>query len=234
MQVTSKGAGPSRRWAAACAVAVTAGAFGVAAPAAAAPERTTETVTDLVSVWASDQYDRAVFVNTTREQFCRPEKAQWEQDLFDWFAGGQEGEPPAFPGDEGAVPITFEAQRVAADNYKSSFTAKVPVEVWTFEVGKSTAAGNLFGPCLDTDGLDDATREPLESAGMLQAAGSGMWAGADNDAFGTGPRSNVWGTMLDAELSGPDGGYRLKANESNHSIDGEYKAGSVWVLLKPR
>jgi hypothetical protein len=226
------GRGQRRRRLAAGAAATVLGMTAGVAPAVAAPDRVEETVTDLFAIWASERYDRAVFVNTTRDEACSPEIAQFEQDLYDWFAGGQVGDPPEFPGLEASEPVTFTQQRVATDNVKAGFEQAVPVELWTFETGKTW--GNLFSPCLDTDGFDDATGQPLEEAGALVASGTGTWVGYDNDRFGTGPRSNVWGSRLMADLSGPNGEWKLSAHESNHSIDGEYKAGGIWFLLSPR
>jgi hypothetical protein len=113
-----------------------------------------------------------------------------------------------------------------------SFDAEVPVEVWTFEEGTSSALQNLIAPCVDTDGIDDLTGETLEP-GALLTEGNGSWSAQDNDAFGTGTRTNVWSDRIHADLSGPGGDYRYQGRIWNQDRRGEYR-GTAQFLLQGR
>ena len=118
---------------------------------------------------------------------------------------------------------------VGSGNIRVSFDATVPVELWTFEEGKSTALENLTSPCIDTDGLLDGTNTAI-AAGELFAAGAGSWSFMDNDGMGTGPRSNVWADTIDAMVSGPSGDYRYGVTFKNHVVRGEYSGSATFTL----
>jgi len=144
-------------------------------------------------------------------------------------ARGEVGDPPEFPVTLGAIPLEASAKDVGTGNVRFAFKESVPVELWTFEGGKSAAEGNLVAPCLDTDGIVDPTAIPVAS-GELFATGWGTWSVKDNDQFGTGPRSNVWGDRITAALSGPGDDYRYSAVFTNHVVRGEYTGSATFTL----
>ena len=132
-----------------------------------------------------------------------------------------------------AEPITITEKAVGSGNLRVSFTATVPIELWTFEEGKSTSLGNLWAPCIDTDGLIDGTDSAI-AAGELFAAGTATWSFKDNDFEGTGPRTNIWGDRIAATVTGPTGDYSYTAVFKNQARDFEYLKGSASFTLKPR
>jgi len=203
----------------------------VVVPAHADPAETFP-LDDTVATIADDVNELVVFGNTTRQTFCTAEQVAAENAFLEWVQGGEQGDPPEFPVQLGAVPLEASAKDVGTGNVRFAFGGLVPVELWTFEEGKSTAQENLVGPCIDTDGLMDLTDTPVAS-GELFAAGQGSWVFKDNDAFGTGPRSNVWGDRLTADLSGPGGSYRYSLALTNHTVRGEY-SGSASFTLRAR
>ena len=107
----------------------------------------------------------------------------------------------------------------------------VHVELWTFEEGKSWDAGNLLGPCIDTDGLVDLTGEVI-APGELFASGEGDFSIRDNDFFQGGPRTNIWGETLSAEVSGSDGDYSYTFVGKNQARGGEYVKGAARFHLR--
>ena len=203
--------------------------LGVATvPAHAAPPDTF-TLDDAISTIADDTHDLVAFVNTSRSRFCSAEQLAAENAFLAWVAGGEVGDPPQFPMQTGTVPLAATAKDVATGNIRFAFAGSVPVEMWTFEAGKSTTLGNLVAPCVDTDGIDDATGGPV-AAGQFFAAGDGTWAFKDNDAEGTGPRSNVWGDRISASVSGPGGDHVWTATFKNHTVRGEYSGTATFTL----
>jgi hypothetical protein len=201
-------------------------------PAAADPP-TTFIVDDFVATIADGSNDLVAFVNTTREDFCTDEMVAAENALRDWVLGGEVGDPPEFPVALGATPMTITEKLVGSGNIRASFDAMVPIELWTFEEGKSPSLDNLWSPCIDTDGLVDGTDETI-AAGELFAAGSARWSGKDNDLEGSGPRTNIWGDRIAATVSGPTGDYSYTVVFKNQGRDFEYIKGSASFVLKPR
>ena len=173
------------------------------------------TVTDTYGQWVSPG-DRAMFLNSPRADYCTPEMIAFELAVRDWDLSGQpEGGFPEFPGYE-APPITITLKDVGTGNVRGSFSAQVPVELWAFEPGKTSDAAG-YGPCTDTDGKDDATGDSLGFTPTLFASGPGTWNGKDNDFFGAGPRSNVWGGVVSATLTGPTGTTALRFSFRQHT-----------------
>ena len=173
------------------------------------------------------------FVNTTRDDFCTDEMIAAENAFRDWVLGGEVGEPPEFPAVLAAEPITITEKNVGSGNIRASFTGTVPIELWTFEVGKSPSLGNIWAACIDTDGLTDGTDDAI-AAGELFAAGTATWSGKDNDLQGSGPRTNIWGDRIAATVSGPTGDYSYTVVFKNQGRDFEYLRGSENFALKPR
>lgn len=188
---------------------------------------------DVVATIADDVNEVVVFGNTTRDAFCTPEMVAAENAFLAWLVGGQVGDPPEFPVALGATQPVATAKDVGGGNVRFSFEGTVPVELWTFEEGKSPAEGNIIAPCIDTDGLLDGTSTPI-GAGELFAAGEGTWTFKDNDAEGAGPRTNVWGDRIVASLSGPGGDYTYTVVFKNQGRDGEYLKGSASFTLHAR
>ncbi len=200
----------------ACAAALALGP----APATAESPQFDVTFPNALLVRIDVTYDLLVFVNTTREAYCVPEVVAVEEAYVEWVEGGQQGPPPQYPADlEAAVPLEVTAQVVGQDNLRIKGSATVPVELWTFEEGKSVAAGNLTRPCLDTDGVEDGTGLPI-GPGALLAAGEGTYTKWDNDGFVSGPRADVWSDTVDAELSGPAGDYAYRGRVRFVAKDG--------------
>lgn len=163
---------------------------------------TTTEVTDLYRQFVAPG-DMAMFVNSPRDDYCTDAIVAWELDLRLWVLGGFIGDRPPFPGYEaGLIPVTL--QDVARGNVRASFSAQVPVELWEFEPGKTTDAPGV-GACIDTDGLDDESGESLGFQPTLFGEATGTFSGKDNDLFGDGPRSNVFGDTVRAKLTGPSG-----------------------------
>lgn len=212
-------------------LALLAATTAMAAPAHADPETATVTVDDAWAILADGDNERVAFVNTSREAFCTPEQVAAENAFLAWLQGGEQGDPPEFPAVLGEVPVTFEVHAIAAGTLRATALTEVPVSLWTFEDGKSWAAGNLVGPCLDTDGLVDGTTETV-AAGAFQGAGTGWWGLKDNDWAGAGPRANVWGDRLTARLSGPAGELSYAVDLKNLAKSGEYLRGSSAFRLR--
>lgn len=170
---------------------------------------TTTDVTDLYGQLVAPG-DMAMFVNSPRDgdssgrdAYCTDAIVEYEYAVRSWILAGFEGDPPPFPGYvAGSIPLKF--KDVARGNIRASFSAQVPVELWEFEPGKTTDAAGA-GACIDTDGLHDETRKPLAFKPTLFAKGMGTYSGKDNDRFGAGPRSNVFGDTVRATLTGPSG-----------------------------
>ncbi|WP_392544190.1 hypothetical protein [Oryzobacter telluris] len=205
------------------AAAVAVVALGAPQAGAGTPQ-TTVVETERYFILADHVNNVVAFVNTTRDVACRPEVAAAEAALFAWIQGGEVGDPPEFPATEGAVPIEFSVHELRRGNLVASASTRVPVELWTFEEGKSPQAGNLFGPCFDTDGLVDGTSDPIEPGSML-ASGTGTWTYLDNDWSGSGPRSNPFGDRIVASLSGDGGDYSYTVQLKNLVVRGEYARG---------
>jgi hypothetical protein len=166
----------------------------------------------------------AAFVNTTRDTYCTPEIVEFENALVDWLQPGALGDPPTFPGHLADKPVTATLMAVGGGNFRLTSSTQVPVELWTFEGGKSRAAGNLVAPCVDTDGLVDGSNSQTKP-GELFAAGPGTLESKDNDANGTGPRTNIWGDRLTASLSGPGGNYTYRMAHTNQGRPDDYIKG---------
>ena len=207
--------------------------LGVGIVPASADPAVTFAVDDVVATIADDTNDLVAFANTTRAGFCTDEQVAAEMAFYDWFIGGEVGDPPEFPVAVGATEVMITEKDVGSGNIRVSFDATVPVELWTFEEGKSTQLENLRSPCIDTDGLVDGTNTVI-AAGELFAAGTGHWSFMDNDGMGTGPRTNVWGDKIDAMVSGPSGDYRYGVTFKNQARDGEYVKGSATFSLRAR
>jgi hypothetical protein len=201
-------------------------------PAAAGPP-TTFVADDFVATIADGTNDLVAFVNTTRDDFCTDEMVAAENAFRDWVLGGEVGDPPEFPAVVGATPITVTEKEVGSGNLRGSFDATVPIELWTFEEGKSPSLDNLWFPCIDTDGLIDGTDTAI-AAGELFAAGTARWSAKDNDLEGSGPRTNIWGDRIMAMVSGPTGDYSYTVVFKNQARDGEYLKGSANFALKAR
>ena len=146
----------------------------------------------------------------------------YELAVRDYFGLPEEerGDFPTFPGYT-ATEITLKGKEVGTGNERLTFSAQVAVELWEFEPGKTSDAAG-YGACIDTDGLDDETGNPLDESGnpfepTLFASGTGTWSGKDNDRFGAGPRSNVWGDTLAATLTGDSGTTSLRFKAQHHS-----------------
>jgi hypothetical protein len=200
-------------------------------PAAAMPQEQWE-LTDVFIIQVDADNNLAAFINQTRQTYCTADVVAFERALLDWINGGFVGAPPPYPGKDGLETLTATAQQVGQGPVRLSFDAEVPVELWTFEEGKSPALENLVAPCIDTDGVDDLTGDPLEP-GAFVAGGSGSWSAHDNDAFGTGTRTNVWSDRIHADLSGPGGDYRYQGRLWNQDRRGEYR-GTAQFLLQGR
>ena len=213
-------------------VSAAAAAAALTAPAAADPA-TTFVADDVLAVIADGTHDLVAFVNTTRDNFCTAEMVAAENAFRDWVLGGEEGDPPQFPAVVAAAPITITEKIVGSGNIRSSFTGTVPIELWTFEAGKSPSLENLWGACIDTDGLLDGTNDAL-APGELFAAGTATWSAKDNDLQASGPRTNIWGDRIAASVAGPTGDYSYSAAVKNQARGGEYVKGSGSFSLKPR
>lgn len=201
------------------------------APAQAAPAETF-TLDDVVATIADDANEMAAFVNSSRATFCTAEQVAAENAFLEWLLGGEVGDPPQFPQAVAAMPLVAREKAVGTGNFRFSFAGPVPLELWTFEVGKSAAEGNLIAPCIDTDGILDLTTTQIGGAALF-ASGAGSWSFKDNDATGAGPRSNVWGDRISASLSGPGGEYTYGIVFTNHVVRGEY-TGSASFTLRQR
>jgi hypothetical protein len=207
---------------------------GAATPASADPPVGTVTLEDAWTIRADGTNELAAFVNITREAFCTPEEVAAEQAFLEWLRAGAVGEPPGdYPYAPAAVLLDMTVQDVGRGNLRAMGSATVPVELWTFEAGKSWAAGNLVSPCLDTDGVDDTTGAGITS-GALLAAGSGLYALKDNDWAGTGPRTNVWSEALTAAVTGGSVDYTYTFDQKNMQREGEYLKGADRFTLKAR
>jgi len=184
-----------------------------AAPAQAGPAES-ETVTDIFAQWPDDQNELVVFANSTRASYCTPAMVQFELAVIAWDQGGQVGPFPEPPVYVAPAPMTVTAKDVG-QNTRFSFQGTVPIELWTFEGGKGR--DNIgVGACTDTDGVLDGSATPVAPSSMF-AAGSGKWTFKDNDEFGDGPRSNVWGDTIRANVSGPTGEYAYTIVFRNHT-----------------
>lgn len=201
-------------------------------PAAADPP-TTVVVDDVWATIADGTNDLVAFVNTTRDDFCTDEMVAAENAFREWVLGGEVGDPPEFPVVVSATPVTITEKNVGSGNIRVSWDATVPVELWTFEEGKSPSLGNIWSPCIDTDGLMDGTDTAI-AAGELFAEGTGQWSFKDNDAQASGPRANIWGDRITALVSGPTGDYSYTVVFKNQIRDFEYVKGSATFSLKPR
>ena len=204
----------------------------VPALALAAPPTDTVTLDDVWDVRADGENNLAAFINISREALCTPEQVAAETAFAQWIADGAVGEPPQdYPEVFPAVPVVLTVQQVTATNLRALGSATVPVELWTFEEGKSWDAGNLLGPCIDTDGVVDLTGEAI-APGELLASGEGDFLIRDNDFFQGGPRTNIWGETLSAEVSGPDGDYSYTFVGKNQARGGEYVKGAARFHLR--
>jgi hypothetical protein len=201
-------------------------------PAGADPP-TTFIADDFFATIADGTNDLVAFVNTTREDFCTDEMVAAENAFRDWVLGGEVGDPPEFPVVLAATPITITEKNVGSGNIRGSFEGMVPIELWTFEEGKSPSLNNLWAPCIDTDGLTDGTDEAI-AAGEFFAAGTAKWSAKDNDLEGSGPRTNIWGERIAGTVSGPTGDYSYTVVFKNQARDFEYIKGSATFALKPR
>ena len=188
-------------------------ALGVS-PVSAGATTVEETVNDMYAQLVAPG-DSAMFVNSPRDDYCTEAVVDFELAVRDWVLGGMLGDFPQFPGYEAGA-ITLKFKDVGEDNVRFFFSAEVPVALWDFEPGKTSDAPG-FGPCTDTDGLDDATGQPLGFEPTQFAEGLGTWSGKDNDAFGVGPRSNVWGDTLVATLTGDSGTTSLRFKSRWHT-----------------
>ncbi|MGA8044823.1 MAG: hypothetical protein WCA30_01015 [Dermatophilaceae bacterium] len=202
------------------------------APAGADPP-ITFTADDFFATIADGTNDLVAFVNTTREDFCTDEMVAAETAFREWVLGGEVGDPPEFPAVLGLAPIAITEKNVGSGNIRGSFEGTVPIELWTFEEGKSPSLENLWSPCIDTDGLVDGTDEAI-TAGEFFAAGTATWSAKDNDLEGSGPRTNIWGERIAATVSGPTGDYSYTVVFKNQGRDFEYLKGSATFALKPR
>jgi hypothetical protein len=198
--------------------------LGAMVPAHAGPATMTETYDDLWNIAADGTNEMAGFVNMTRTAYCTPEIVEFENDLVAWLAGDMVEPGPDYPGKMAIEQVTATLVAVGDGNFRSTFSTEVPVELWTFEGGKSWAAGNLVQPCVDTDGIVDGTAE-VTAPGKLFAEGDGTVKGKDNDAYGTGPRTNIWGERLAASLSGPGGKYTHRMAQTNQGRPDGYIKG---------
>ena len=201
------------------------------APAHADPAETF-TLDDAIAVIADGENEVAAFVNTTRQTYCTGDEIAAENAFLEWLDGGEVGDPPEFPQLPAATSVVARDKAVGTGNARFSFSGTVPVELWTFESGKSARDDSLVAPCIDTDGVLDLTATVVGGAALL-AAGQGTWSFKDNDAEGAGPRSNVWTDRLTADLSGPGGDYRYALVVANHLVRGEY-SGSARFTLRAR
>ena len=207
--------------------------LAVGATPAGADPATTFIADDFVATIADGSNDLVAFVNTTREDYCTDEMVAAENAFRDWVLGGEVGDPPEFPVVLGTTAITITEKNVGSGNIRASFNGTVPIELWTFEAGKSPSLDNLWFPCIDTDGLIDGTDEAI-AAGELFAAGTAKWSFKDNDLEGSGPRTNIWGDRIAATVSGPTGDYSYSVVFKNQGRDFEYLKGSASFTLKPR
>jgi len=182
--------------------------MGVAPAGAAAP---TQQASDKWFAFGADGTNNLVFFwNTTRTAFCTPTMIKYENDRMAWLADPSGGPEPTFPDVTSAVPVTETSQDVGQGNVQFGFTGNVPVELWTFEGGKS-AANMMVGPCTDTDGIVDGTTQPT-TAGVLFASGYGRWTFSDSDLTGAGPRMDIYSFKMHASLMSPSGtSYRYDA-----------------------
>ncbi|WP_377645041.1 hypothetical protein [Oryzobacter terrae] len=203
-----------------------------ALPAQAAPVTATVTVDDAFMLLADEDNDLVAFANVTRAGFCTAEQVAAENAFLAWLVGGEVGDPPEFPLALADEPVTFFVHELGPGNLRATATTVVGVDLWTFEAGKSTTAGNLVAPCIDTDGLLDGTAVPI-AAGTLFASGEGTWSMKDNDWEGAGPRANVWGDLLSARLSGPGGDYSYSIQLKNLARPQEYLRGASSYRLRP-
>jgi hypothetical protein len=186
-----------------------------ASPVIAGSASSEITVTDAYGQWVSPG-DRALFLNSPRADYYTPEMVAFELAVRTWVLEEQpEEEFPEFPGYE-ASPVTVTLKDVGTSNVRGSFSAQVPVELWTFEPGKTSDAAG-YGACTDTDWKDDATGQSLGTPTLFAQDLKATWAGKDNDFSGAGPRSNVWGGRVSASLTGPDGTTDLRFMFRQHT-----------------
>ena len=205
---------------------------GAMVPAHAGPATMTETFDDIWNIAADGTNEVAAFVNTTRDAYCTPDMLAFENALVAWLATDRSTPGPTYPGHLADRPVTVSLMAVGSGNFRLTASTQVPVELWTFEGGKSSAADNLVQPCVDTDGIVDGTDEGTKP-GELLAAGEGTLTSKDNDANGTGPRTNIWGDRLTASLSGPEGQYTYRATQTNQGRPDNYiKGWSHFSLTK--
>jgi hypothetical protein len=215
-------------------LALVGGTVATVAPAHADSPASSVVVDDGWTIRADGTHELAAFINISRASFCTDAEVAAENAFLEWLAGGQLGDPPNdYPFVPGAVPLTMKVQDVGLTSQRGSATATVPVELWTFEAGKSWAAGNLVSPCVDTDGIVDLTSTRVAPGGLL-ASGTGTYTLRDNSLTGEGQRTNVWSESLSADLTGSGSGWWFTYTQSNQARHGEYLKGSTTFRLQPR
>lgn len=143
-----------------------------AVPASAAPpERTADPFP-----FTGPDFDNglAIFVNTTREEFCTSEQIAFEQAVADWIADGAVG---PFPDDPDPAPVgrvAFPIQQVETPQGVITTTRR-PVDGLIMELWMLDDPGDRVGvgACLDTDDADE-----------LFASGTGSFRGVVTDFYG--------------------------------------------------
>lgn len=185
------------------AIFVTVALVALAAPAGAGPPDRFE---DTFPIAFPDfENGFAVFVNTSRELVCTPEREAFEawefefgEAFFVWteilgmpaedFPGDP---PPADPGPFPAIdPIAIQGKETGKGAIVQKATGSdLPTELWVLDEEDLGV-----GPCSDTDDADE-----------LFATGTTRWQANDNDFFGSDTRSNAFGDRGKATLEGVDG-----------------------------
>lgn len=207
--------------------------MGALVPAHAVPATHTEVFDDVYTIAADGTNELAAFVNTTRDTYCTPEIVAFENALVAWLATDRSTPGPTFPGHLADRSVTASLMAVGGGIFRLTASTQVPVQLWTFEGGKSYAEGNLVQPCVDTDGIVDGSDQVTEP-GQLLAEGEGTLTSKDNDANGTGPRTNIWGDRLTASLSGPGGKYTYRMAQTNQGRPDNYIKGWSHFSLTTR
>jgi hypothetical protein len=143
-----------------------------AIPAAAAPP---EQIADPFPFTGPDfENDLAIFVNTTRAEFCTPEQIAFEQAVADWLAGGMVEPFPEEPTSPPMGRVAFPAYLVETPQGVIATTRGtvdgLVMELWVLDEPDDRLG---VGACLDTDDADE-----------LFASGTGAFRGVVTDVFG--------------------------------------------------
>lgn len=193
-------------------------AMAVALPAAANPPQRFDAVFGLI--YAETDNNFVVFLNTTRDRICTPERAAWEQAIADWRDGGMVGDPPEQPTVPG--PIDSISVRLVETNAGAVVAAAdgsdLTIELWHLD-----APGDRLGvgPCTSSDDPD-----PDEGDGLF-AAGTADYRMRDSDFFLTGPGAQAFTDGFRADVTSPYGieySYTtiFHITDACHVLDGEF------------